>query len=181
MFLQGTRHDALRAEEYYERAVKSEPTDADHFGNYGAFLHIVRKDLGRAETYYRRSIEIDPTNANVVGNLAGLLLSEGRSEEGAQLIAQARGLGPQPVLALELAFYDFAHGDSQDQRASGLGQLKRLLGEGVRSPDWSLDANVAQAKRAGHPEPELVATVARVIANAADLSELEKSESWRNA
>jgi len=51
----------------------------------------------------------------------------------------------------------------------------------VRSPGWSLEAHVEQATRARRPDAEFVATLARVIAGAADLSELDKFERWRSA
>ena len=57
-------------------------------------------------------------------------------------------------------------------RKAALGNLKQLSTDGVRSPGWDLVGNVERAKQDHHPEPELLAKLARVISGVADLSDL---------
>ena len=180
LFLHNVRHDADPAEEYYKRALTADPGYASALGGYADFLNMVRHDAAAAAEYYRRAMEADASDAHIVGNYAGLLLSDARTEEGLSLVARAKDLVPDPALRLELAFYDYAHDPDDQHRQAGLTTLKQFLRDGVRSPEWSLDRNVEQAKRSGHPEPEFLSMLASVIVGTVDVSELDKFDAWSN-
>jgi hypothetical protein len=83
-----------------------------------------------------------------------------------------------PALDLELAFYVYAHERDETLRMTALRTLKRLLGDGVRSPDWPLEANVERARLEGHPEPGFLAAVAGVIGGRQGIEELDSFACW---
>ncbi len=56
-----------------------------------------------------------------------------------------------------------------------------MITSGYRSPDFDLSKNVARAVEDGHPEPEFLALLAKVIADEADSAELDEFEVWKSA
>ena len=56
-FLQDVRHDYIRAEAMYERAIAADPKHAPALFNYADFLWKVRRDSDRAEAMYERAIK----------------------------------------------------------------------------------------------------------------------------
>ena len=80
------------------------------------------------------------------------------------------------ALALELAFYRYAHIDSN---LDMLEQIHAQLSENVRSRGWDLSPNVRKAVKDGHPEPELLAAIALVISDQESIAALSKFELWR--
>ena len=64
-------HD--RAESFYERALRADPTNACGLNDYATFLTDVRGDHDRAQELYERAITADPTNASFLGNYATFL------------------------------------------------------------------------------------------------------------
>ncbi len=178
LFLDSIRKDYDGAEEYYKRAVVAEPNDADYPGNYAFFLENIRKDYDGAEEYYKRAIEAEPNHANNLGNYAGFLLGTGKSAEGLDFLARALELTEEPLLILECRFYNYAHTADEKERLANLKHLKSLIVEGVRSQGWDLSLNVSRAKEDGHPEPELLETLARVIAEEEEADVLDKFPAW---
>ena len=179
-FLDHNRHDSDRAEECYLRAIEADPANSWCLDRYASFLRFERNDAAGAEGYYKRAVAAERRHAGHFGNYGGLLFSLGRTDEGLRLVAQARDLGAEsdPEVAVELAFYEYAHDPDPTRRQAGLVELKRMLREGARSPGWDLSDNVEQARRSGHSEPELLAMLARVIAETADISELAAFPAW---
>lgn len=172
--------DPDRTDEIYRKGVEALPRSAELLGNYAAFLKNVRHDHDRAEERYRRALEAKPNYANGLGNLAGLLFSDGREAEARELLNRALSIDPHaPDLTLELHFYRYAH--VPEDRDAALGELKRRLMAGDRSPGWDLSRNVEQAVAAGHPEPELLRKLAAVISDGAPLAFLEEYLTWRSA
>ena len=106
------------------------------------------------------------------------MLSGGRTEEGLRFLARARAAQPGLDLALELAFYGYAHDPDPVRRQASLTTLRQLLRTGARSPGWPLDGNVERARREGHAEPEFLARLACVIADACDVSDLDAFGCW---
>ncbi|KAL6967655.1 hypothetical protein U1Q18_033463 [Sarracenia purpurea var. burkii] len=76
-FLYLVPHDYDRAEEYFKRAVKVAPPDAEAFSKYAIFLWQARKDLWAAEEMYLEAISADPTNSYYAGNYAHFLWNTG--------------------------------------------------------------------------------------------------------
>jgi len=105
-----------------------------------------------------------------------MLFALGRDDEALEMLDRAAGSGPNPDLSLELAFDRYAH--VADERDSALVELCRLVAEGVRSPGSDLSANVERATTTGHPEPGLLADLARVIADGAPVDNLDRYPAW---
>jgi len=57
--------------------------------------------------------------------------------------------------------------------------MKTILAEGGRSPGWDLSGNCARAAKCGHPNIELLGTIARVISEEAPVSILDAFEEWQ--
>jgi hypothetical protein len=53
--------------------------------------------------------------------------------------------------------------------------------DGIRSPGWDLSLNVERAIKDGHPNPELLQDLAKVVAEEMDIKELDKYKEWRDA
>lgn len=66
-----------RAEEYFKRAIKVEPPDAEALSKYAGFLWQARKDLWAAEETYLEAISAEPTNPFYAGNYAHFLWNTG--------------------------------------------------------------------------------------------------------
>ncbi|WP_413206759.1 tetratricopeptide repeat protein [Rhodospirillum sp. A1_3_36] len=168
------------AEDLYKRAIEADPKHAKNLGNFANFMHTVRRDMDKAEDLYKRAIKADPKHANTLGNFAGFCFSQGRMDEGRDLIVQAwEGEGRFPSLDLELSFYACAHGP--DVRLSSLGMAKKLILDGVRSPGWDLSGNTARARDDGHPWPDLLDTLAAVITEETPAEALDAFAPWREA
>lgn len=65
------------AEEYFKRAVKVEPQDAEALSKYASFLWQARKDLWAAEETYLEAIAADSGNSYYAANYAHFLWSTG--------------------------------------------------------------------------------------------------------
>jgi Tfp pilus assembly protein PilF len=179
-FLKNIRKDHEKAEEYYKKALEADPTNANNLGNYAIFLTDIRKDHEKAEEYYKKALEADPTNANKLGNYAGFLLAAGRQKAGFPLLQKALDAADErSPLMLECLFYQYAHTKDKKTRAASLATMKELLKSGVRSPGWNLQDNVKRAVVDGHPYPEFLDKLARVISEEIDIQELESFEIWR--
>lgn len=171
-FLALIRGDRARADACYRETVALAPEDAHHLGNYANFRAGAFADAAGAEALYRRALAIEPEDGNLLGNFARLLLAAGRAEEGRELLARALAASePESALRCELCFYAFAH--APELCPDALPQLLAALRAGVRSPGWDLTANVARARAEGHPQAELVAGLAAVIADEAPLAVLD--------
>ncbi len=181
LFLTGVRKDHDKAEDHYRRALEADPQNAIHLGSYANFLWQIRKDHDKAEDHYRRALEADPNNAFNLGNYAGCLLAVGRRDEGWPYSKKARDLADREDLKLELLFYEYAHTADTTERAKRLAEIKKMIVSGVRSPGWDLAQNVERAIADGHPEPKLLAKLAKVIADEDKAEALEAFKAWKKA
>ena len=187
LFLHEIRKDYDKAEEYYRKSLEIDPHGANHLGNYALFLRNIRKDYDKAEEYYRKSLEIDPHGANHLGNYACLLLSRG-NKEGFLLAEKAIELARKDLskplhksLLLECLFYQYAHSTDKHLQKRSLKEIKILLKEGTTSPGWDLSDNVKRATQNGHPHPDFLDRLARVISEEIDIQELHKFNQWQDA
>lgn len=180
-FLEAIRNDYDGAETYYRKSLDVDPDHAANLGNYADFLHVIRRDIDGAVTYYRKAIAANPKHSNNLGNFARLLFGQNRCDEGNIFLERAFAAvsSGEDALLCELHFYAYAHGG--ERWPDALGSLKRLLTSGARSPGWDLQANVQRARESGHPDPELLAALADVVADAAPLATLEAFEAWQQA
>jgi len=85
----------------------------------------------------------------------------------------------EQLLILECWFYRYAH--SRDNRTDSIKEVKKRIVDGVRSPHFDLSQNVERAIADGHPEPELLKVLAKVIADEENAEKLDEFEVWRNA
>ncbi len=183
VLLEMIRKDYEGAEEHYRRALAVDSEDANLLGNFANFLWTVRKDCDEAEEHYRRALAVDPEDANLLGNFAGFLLGLGREGEGLKQLSRVLEMELQDDLAplrVELHFYAFAHGTA-DRQTAALGELKRLLEVGCRSPEWDFSLNIEQVKRGQHPHAGWLDSLAAVITQDADLSLLDGWDAWKAA
>ena len=166
-----------KKDEIYTRGIEALPNNPNIIGNYANFLRTERKDMEKAESYYTRAIEADPKNAIQLGNYAQLCFQSGRREQGLQLLARADELRPLPAsLEIEMAFYRLAHDFQAWPRL--LTQVADLLAAGARSPGWNLDGDVAVAREAGHPNPNLLSALAAVISRGQSPASLACYPEW---
>jgi hypothetical protein len=80
--------------------------------------------------------------------------------------------------SVEMQFYKFAHSADNDSRKASLSQIKELLEEGTRSPGWDLSDNVRSAIKDGHPCPEFLSQLAKVISEEEDITSLDRFDTW---
>lgn len=66
-----------RAEEYFKKASKVEPKDAEALNKYATFLWQVRKDLWAAEETFLEAIAAEPSNSFYAANYANFLWNTG--------------------------------------------------------------------------------------------------------
>jgi tetratricopeptide (TPR) repeat protein len=89
LYQQGQYDAAMQT---FQKAVASDPTNADAFYNMAATVHrtgVSRNDtnlLGQAETLYNRCLDLDPANADCYRGLAVLLSETGRSDRAFSLL-----------------------------------------------------------------------------------------------
>jgi len=180
-FIIDVRRDYDKAEKLYRELVGFNPEDPDAANRFAIFLAQVRGKHDEAELEYRRAVELAPKDAVIVANLAGHLLALGEKDEGLAYLERAFELGPDDISTLEFHFYRYAHDTDEGLRRDSLAEIKRLINAGVRSHGWDLSLNVARAATDGHPEPEFLASLAKVIAGDTDAGELRRFEVWRRA
>ena len=174
LFLKNNLQDYPKAQEMYERAIEADPKHTNILGNYAHFLTNNLQDYPKAKEMYERAIEADPKHANNLGNYAKFLLVKAESKRGIELLEQAEKIKEiHNDLAVELAFYRYAHVQPYDLQA-----LKRLMLEGSRSVGWDLSMNVAKAVEDNHPDSDMLMMIADVISGKEEIESLNKFLKW---
>ena len=97
------------------------------------------------------------------------------------MLARALELADRQELILECHFYRYAHDKNENLRQESLSRIRELINSGVRSPGWDLQKNVNRATNDGHPQPQFLQTLAKVISDELDVKELERYDEWRCA
>jgi Tfp pilus assembly protein PilF len=177
-FLQKIRKGYDKAEEYYLKALEADPNHANSFGIYALFLKNIRKDYDKAKEYYLKSLEVEPNNADFLGNYVGFLLSRGNFEKGIDLLSRAIQLSDTPALFIECLFYQYAHNIDDEVKNDSLVKMKELIASGSRSPEFNLEDNVQRAIADGHPHPQFLEALAKVISEELDPSSLDQFREW---
>lgn len=174
-------HD--RAEALYQRALERAPNHRNALFKYAIFLTDIRGDYPTAEALYRRGLQVAPENGAMRANFAGLLLLQGKRQEGLAALDEALR---HPALlhpsadAAECWFYALVHG-APEGRATALKVLRRLLEAGIRSPGFRLEPHVALVSEQDHPWAGWLPPLARVLTAEADLAVLAPWEAWQDA
>jgi Tfp pilus assembly protein PilF len=165
-----------KSEDYILKALNLEPSNPYILNSYAIFLKEIKKDYDRAGQCYEKALNSKPIIYTILGNYAGLLLARGEYDKGKQLLNKAIENADNNMLLIECQFYLYAH--DNENMDSSLSKIKELIYSGVRSPDWNLMDNVKRAIEDGHPHPEFLETLAKVISEEADATELEKYDEW---
>lgn len=182
-FLAEIRGEYERAESLYQRALEVAPTHRNSLFKYAIFLSDVREEYLEAEALYRRGLAVDPDNPAIMANLAGLLLLQGKREEGLKALARALAhpaLQTPSADAAECWFYGLVHGASEGRRPT-LQALRRLLEAGIRSPGFRLEPHIAIAAEKEHPWRGWLEPLAEVLTDSTPLEVLDPWDEWRAA
>jgi tetratricopeptide (TPR) repeat protein len=176
------RADILRdhegAEILHKEALGIDPNDPYALDRYAIFLTDIRRDYDGAEALYKKALEITPENEQALGNYAKCLFLRGRFEDAMAFLANAFSRRPSAEnLLCELHFYAYAH--AWERWPNSLGALKDLLQAGANSKDWPLQENVRVAIRQGHPAPEFLAALARVVSGETSVDTLTAFPEWQ--
>jgi Flp pilus assembly protein TadD len=163
--------DLGAAEAYYLRALAASPDHANNLSNYAVLLEE-RGDDELAREFHERAVLSAPNDQNVLANYAKLRCAVGEGPAAQELVDRAlQAAESSDRTRLELWMYKFALG-SPAQQKQARSEITRLLGEGVRSPDWNFSRIVARAIEVGHDDAEILPLLAAVIAKLADVAEL---------
>ena len=79
---------------------------------------------------------------------------------------------------LRALFLKYAHGKSDDARTGALAEMRDLLARWVRCPNLDRSREVRGMGDVGHPHPELLAALIRVIAARDDMDILDRFPAW---
>lgn len=63
----------VRAEEYFHRAIRADPSDGEVLGRFANFLWLARGDKETAERAFRAAAALDPANPYHAGNYSHFL------------------------------------------------------------------------------------------------------------
>lgn len=75
-----------KAEEYFTRAIRVDPTYATNLCNYALFLETIRKDYDLAEKHYKLALELNPKDLKSVNNYSIFLRTIRKDEAAAKRI-----------------------------------------------------------------------------------------------
>ncbi len=86
--------DVADAKQYYQRAIKLDPSYAQAVNNLGAIYHA-EKNYRQAERLYRKAIKLDPNSPLFYSNLGTAYFFQGNTRKGAEAYRQAFALDPE--------------------------------------------------------------------------------------
>lgn len=174
-FLDRRQHVDEQSEAVYERAIAADPNDVTNLTNFAGFLEV-RQEYDRAQALYERAIGVSSQDITPVANYARLLFVTRDDARAVALVDKVLGEEDTDLNA-EVLMYLTAVGPT-DRRDDALASLSELVREGARSPDWDFSHILARAHVDGDPRIEFLQTLADVISERADASELERFEEW---
>ncbi len=177
-FLARIREDFEQAERLYQNAVGAGPDNAELLGDYARFLWKIRNDTEQADELYQCAIEADPVARKQRMAYAAFLLFIGQKDKGMQMLQLiAPDLEGEDLL--QARFHQYAYGRFDTERAEGLKLIRDLLERKVRSPSFDPIDEVRYIVDAGHPEPELLDMLGRVIGGRENINVLDRYQAWR--
>jgi tetratricopeptide (TPR) repeat protein len=178
------RKDGKRASPFYERALQVDRTDPETLASYANFIWRAYNRREEAIKYYERSMDINPGSFRTLANFSQVLFLSNDSAKDrrtahsfASSVVTSSG---NKVLQLEALFYLFAHHPHNPPKEC-LKNLRKLIDEGFRSPDWDLSPTVKCAAELQHPQLLLLQTLSEVISNLGEPSVLNQFEAWKLA
>lgn len=142
-------------------------------------IRLEKADPDAADEAYQRVIDADPRHAHTLGNYAGFLFGLGRDGEGLGMLERCEAENPVPALLLECRFYRLCwSATTAAERLELLRLTKQAILDGVRSPGFDLSANVARARSDNVPGVDLLAVLAKVIADEEPAQALDQFPEW---
>lgn len=178
-FVGSVLSDLSKAQELFERAILVESDNAAVLGAFALFLTDRRPDYPRAAHLFAEALAIEPENANQQGNFAKLLFLIGRTDEARARLDAAVEHAATVELLCELRFYAYAHLWQQDPLS--LFSIAPLLRSGACSKGWPLQENVRVAIESGHPAPDFLRALAKVVSGEAGVDTLDVFPEWQSA
>lgn len=178
-FVDGILKDLVRAEQLYQRAVEARPDDAFVHSSFGSFLAWERKDFARAEAMVQRAMALDPEDANVFANAAHAAFLRRDFAAAIERMRTAESLLAEcdrRDTPIELAFYHAAH--IPQERPSQLRELRKLIDDDFRSPNWRFAGHLEILAEKGDPDLALFTAIAAVIADGLVPATLETFSTW---
>jgi tetratricopeptide (TPR) repeat protein len=164
------------AENYYKKAIEADP-------KYALALVCCANLLERkghteeAETFFNRAIDVNPKDGNDEANRAHLFFRKKQMDLAFEQLKKAESHKLQTKEAkMEMLFYRLAY--DPEAWPVRLKDMRDLLADGARSPDWPLDNHAENAKSLEHPNVELLLAIANVASKGAPLSSLESFDQW---
>lgn len=177
-FLTRIREDFEHAETLYKNALDADQDNAGLLGDYARFLWKIRNNTEQAAELYQRAMEADPVARKPRLAYAAFLLFNGQKDQGMQMLLQiAPDLWGEDLL--QARFYQYAYGRRDSERAEGLKRVRDLLERKVGSPSFDPTDDVRYIVDAGHPEPELLGILGRVIGGRENIDVLDQYQAWR--
>ena len=116
----------IKAGAMYERAIETDPNNANNLGNYAAFLQGERQDMDAAGSMYERAIEADPNHANALGNYAFFLQEERQDMEAAGSMYE-RAIDAAPNHVGILGYYARFLGFERKDVEAAVGMYERAI------------------------------------------------------
>jgi protein O-mannosyl-transferase len=132
--------DPERSEVVYRQGIQHCPKHAGLCNNFAIFLTSTRQKHEEAEKYFIKASVLDPNNGIAVGNLGALFLAQGRIDEAANKLAEARTLNedePVEQLAAEIEFHTALIATISDtEDINALDSLRNILADGFPRSKW---------------------------------------------
>lgn len=147
--------DSERREIVYRQGIQHYPRSPELHGNFAIFLTDIRRNHDEAERFHQKAIELDPKDADNTSNYAAFLLAQGRVEESAAMLKEARALKGRrkTQAAAEIALYSaiVASVTKKDDRQA-LEELRNFLSDGFPRGSWDFNNVLGYAQQ--HVTPE---------------------------
>lgn len=178
-FMLDFRKDYKKAEELFKAAAKIDPNDYINHANYALFLVDIKKEYEVAEELYKMVLRADSWNPFTLLNYAKLMFLMNRSVEGALVLEQIPLSNSSFANRLLLIwFYRYAFTPATYPEA--LEEIISNIQDFECSDRWRLGDCLQIAISIGHPEPDFLTALAKVISNEQPIEVLDRYEQWQN-
>lgn len=178
IWTRGREGGANEAEYYFQRALEADFTNPETLSSYANFLWRARNRAEEALDYYQQSVELNPASFRTLANYSQLLFIQGDLGRACSYAKTAAARSQSKILQLEANFYLYAHDTSSDAKLTYLQNIKWLIKQGVRSPDWDLSPTVRAVAAHEDKNAIFVGALSEVISANATPEILEQFRLW---